>query len=221
MAVDYKYLDWDSQFFGYSIGTASISELKKEEWTTLLNDFIKMNFKLVYLYPLDDESLLILRDSNIPQVDNKITFVKKIDQNYHTEITNVASYTKKTQFNKIIELALTSGEYSRFKTDKNFKNREFEKLYTEWIKSSINKRIADDVLVYELTDGISGFVTYRTEQKKIVIGLIAVDENYKGKGIGKSLMYNVENIAIQNHIEKIEISTQEANINAVKFYKHI
>jgi dTDP-4-amino-4,6-dideoxy-D-galactose acyltransferase len=217
----YKYLPWDSSFFGFSIGEMSISNLKCNEITNLLQEISNLKLKLVYLYPLDIESIKALSNSQIPHVDNKLTFIKSVNQLNFINISCIVSYNKRNDFNKLLKLALESGKYSRFKKDKNFGNKEFARLYTEWIQNSINGKIADEVLVYNLGVDVAGFVTYKSEADKIVIGLIAVDTKYKRIGIGTSLMQTIENIAVQTGKEKIEVSTQEANFKAVSFYKHL
>ena len=50
------------------------------------------------------------------------------------------------------------------------------------------------------------------------IGLIAVDQKFKGKGIGSKMLLKAENYCFKNNILELRIPTQEENIGACKFY---
>lgn len=51
------------------------------------------------------------------------------------------------------------------------------------------------------------------------ITIIAVDEKFRCKGIGKKLLLQAENTAKQKLMKKIRLSVKDENINAVQFYK--
>jgi dTDP-4-amino-4,6-dideoxy-D-galactose acyltransferase len=212
-------LKWDTDFFGYQICKVEIENFHVDQFEGLILYLNKSNVKLVYVYPLDNISTNTLKTFEIPVIDTKITFEKEggFSLNALTSITSFVAIEKSEDLEK---LALISGEYSRFKKDIKFSNHEYFRLYKEWIRKSISREIANDVLVYKKGCNILGFVSYSiTKTSDIVIGLIAVDPKESGQGIGKLLMQAVENAAVQKNVNKIIVSTQLENIRALAFYQ--
>ena len=217
--MNIEKLNWDTAFFGYEIGKVSLKGFGVEQYEEFLEKVNKSQMRLIYVFPLDRQSVDTLLACKIPLVDTKVTF-EKADYISFKSVNNIKSYDSNEKFESIQILALLSGEYSRYRTDKNFINNEFKRLYSEWILRSINKEIASDVIIYKNADLIKGFITYKMiNDIKIVIGLIAVDKTEHGQGIGKVLMQSVENIAFQHGIKKILVSTQFKNEQALRFYK--
>lgn len=65
--------------------------------------------------------------------------------------------------------------------DKNFGENNSKKLYREWINNSLNKKIADDIVVYIYDYKIIGFLTYKASNEIATVGMIAVDKEHQGK----------------------------------------
>lgn len=213
---------WDSDFFGYPVGKIALTDFHNEQFEELVRSVKRSGMRLIYLYPLDQVSTNTLLSNRIPLVDTKITFVKSNDvfsQNNFISKGSVKSYDTNEKYETLEKLALLSGEYSRFRTDPAFSNNEYYRLYSEWIKKSVNKEVASDVIIYKDEDEIKGFVSYKlTPSKEMFIGLVAVSPLDQGKGIGKTLMKSIENIALRNGIRIILVNTQLENEQAVAFY---
>ena len=221
MQIKCKQLKWDSDFFLYKIAEAVLNDFSSKDFPDLTNYFYNKNYRLVYLYPYNNVIYVELTNCKIPFTDTKVIFHKKSNDftNKYLQDSHIATYSKDRHDDNLKELAFRSGMYSRFRLDPNFANNEFERLYTEWINRSVDGKIADEVLVYEINKVIAGFVSYKVCNKKLTIGLIAVSESYKGNGIGKSLMNKIENIASHNNVKEVEVATQLRNIEASSFYK--
>src|SRR5699024_5308942 len=71
-------------------------------------------------------------------------------------------------------------------------------------------------------DKIIGFVWFfiknNTFPKTIHVNHFVVSEEFRGKGLGKDLWEKVEEFAINNDIEDIELLVSKNNENAVNFY---
>ena len=65
---------------------------------------------------------------------------------------------------------------------------------------------------------VVGMVTFKISNEILTIGLIGVDPDFRGQNIGASLMYAVENYAIEQKVSRINVSTQGDNIGAINFY---
>ena len=117
-------------------------------------------------------------------------------------------------------MALQSGVFSRFKVDPRFPDRLFVKLFTNWIRKAVSRERAREVLVTEDGDGLTGFVTVEQWREGVSeIGLIAVCDRARGRGVGKSLVYGALRSGIRNGCFDHRVETQLANVPAQKLYE--
>ncbi len=223
MNKTYKFLPWDTRFFGYKIAFLKSNNIESNALQIILNKLKSEQFKLIYWYVAPDDT--VSNDSakiiGAKLVDEKITYIKNIS-NYSSSPKiplNIYSINTSFQNNKLKSLALQSGEFSRFRIDNNFKNNEFEKLYTTWIEKSIKRIIAKDVLVYKKHNNISGLITIGIKNKRGNIGLVAVDKNARGKSIGEKIMHSAISKFIEWNLKYIQVVTQKANKIGCKFYE--
>lgn len=200
-----EFLEWDSNFFSMKIGMFFVNKN-----INILN--VIKDFDLIYLYS-DKDNLAF------PLVDKKVTFEI---ENLHNIVTqkdnNIHFYNKNDNYSEILNLSYQCGEYSRFKTDKNFKNGEYEKLYKEWIDKSISKEIAKEILVYKIYNKIAGFATIGVKNNVLEIGLVGVDKNYRGIGLGIALIDATILRAKNLGYSSLQVVTQLDNLPAVNLY---
>ena len=224
MKIDIKIKNWDSDFFNIRIAEASVNDFKIKNYRELRELFLRDEIELVYLYPEDAVS-----DNSFSRLqlftDTKLVFSKSLGSKkdnlnpiYSTH-EDLSDYMIDKWYPDLLELAFSSGIFSRFRLDPGFRNNEFKRLYTEWLDQSINKIIADKVIVSRgQNNEITGFVTYKESEKSVKIGLIAVSEKERGKGIGKKLLDYVEAKALDSGYEEIIVETQARNSSATNFY---
>src|SRR5690606_14128178 len=79
--------------------------------------------------------------------------------------------------------------------------------------------IAHEVLVFLENSVPSGFVTLGEKKDRADIGIIAVDQNHRGKGIGKALMSSAEKWASDKGYNSIQVVTQGDNVPACLLYE--
>jgi dTDP-4-amino-4,6-dideoxy-D-galactose acyltransferase len=207
-------LEWDSDFFGYPVGQIQIEKPDLENISNAIKNSIE--FKLIYLISPQRIDFSV---AGLKLVDIKTRLRKQIKSKPDYSFQKIHEYTG-GEDDQLKNLALQSGIYSRFKRDSNFINGEFEKLYLKWISDSINKTIADKVIVYkEPGSCCNGFVTLKFKNNFSEIGLIAVDEKSRGKGAAKSLLAFTDHQTIKEGLNKIEVVTQFENLPARKLYE--
>ena len=74
-----------------------------------------------------------------------------------------------------------------------------------------------ETLVYSEGDIIKGFISVEFSEEA-VIGLFAVDETMRGKGIGRLLLNQAEYISKNKGYNNLKIPTQKKNFGACGFY---
>ncbi|MBJ2174576.1 GNAT family N-acetyltransferase [Aureibaculum sp. A20] len=217
---EYEHLSWDSDFFGFKIAKIKIDR-DFNQLQDLLNKLKhRESYKLVYVFTKDEILNLDFIDKyNGKLVDRKVTYSKYVNENNLISLDFINKYQSGKVDSILIDLAIQSGEFSRFKIDDKIETDKFEELYQLWVRNSIDKKIAKEVFVYSENE-ILGFITVGVKNEKANIGLIAVDHNARGKGIGKKLMVRAERWAVNTDYNEIQVVTQGNNKSACNFYEN-
>jgi dTDP-4-amino-4,6-dideoxy-D-galactose acyltransferase len=213
-------LGWDSQFFGYPVAQIVFDLPEIDNLDYLIQDIKEKGIRLTYFFvPPSNQEL----NKNIVKkggvlVDQKTLFSKTVQ--VHSKFTNkIIEYENTFPNEKLIELGLQAGIFSRFRTDINFQNKEFERLYTRWLENSVNKTIAFKTILALNEKDIVGLVTLGRKNNYADIGLIAVDKDYIGKGIGTDLIHFADNLASEMKFEELKVVTQLQNTRACNLYE--
>ncbi len=210
-----QYLEWDSNFFEKRVGSLLLEDANQFSYNEL-NQFdlvyIIANEGIEYNFLIDNSSFLL--------VDNKITYSKKLIAEPPYD-SNVATFLKEDVITKQLQnIAIQSGVYSRFNIDPNISEDQFHQLYSIWLTNSVSRKIAKEVLVYKKESDIAGLITLGIKNNKADIGIIAVEEKYRGNKIGTKLLEAAGFWAQQNfNLEEIQVVTQQANLQACLFYE--
>lgn len=212
-----KELEWDSKFFGYPIG--EIIEIENSFSKSLISvkgDYIFLVCKVNSNAQFDNE---ICKKNGGILVDEKVTFTFRFDKKLDVQKQNNCTHIFKpeTSRNKLYDLAFQSGEFSRFKLDPNFRDNEFEKLYKAWIDNSIDKLIANMVIIDDLST-TTGVLTLGEKNGAADIGILAVDHSMRGRGIGRKLIERAFYESLKMGYSEITVSTQKKNEKACHFY---
>jgi len=213
-------LDWDSNFFNFNVGR--ITGLIKEKQDIQNVEFlIEENKNKLSYYSTSKELPTFVFESkklDIVLVDKKTTYSKSINSDLEIN-KSISTIDNKTPEEKLIDLAIQSGIYSRFNVDKKIGKEKFEEMYGLWMINSINHKIAKEVFIFTENEDIAGFVTLGEKNNRADIGIIAVDNLFRGKGIGKTLMTSAEKWFSNSGYKSIQVVTQGDNIPACKLYE--
>lgn len=200
-----EHLKWDSEFFGRKIGKLEIKG--GDEIVVALNENIK-KFDLVYIF--SDRKL----NQSYNLVDIKVKFQKKVGNKFADK--NIVSFNSSLHnYEELLKLAYQSGHDSRFLKDPFFGEIAFKKLYKTWVDKSIESSQMT-ILLYVKKNKIIGFVSFKDENTKSNIELIAVNPKARGQGVGNKLLDAVE--AKLKRDALLTVPTQETNTKAYNFY---
>jgi dTDP-4-amino-4,6-dideoxy-D-galactose acyltransferase len=179
----------------------------------------KNKFELIYIHHFSDNGTPIKSRLPIGHFqDRKIIYSKLINGSAMLS-KEINIYTEKNANDKLVELALQCGEFSRFKRDKNFKQKSYEHLYTKWIQNSTNRKLAFCVLVYGDIQAPDGFITIQKNGDEAHVGLFAVSNHSRNNGIGKKLMSAAEYFAQKHNFDTLSVTTQADNKQACRLYE--
>ena len=219
----YTILHFDSNLFGYAVGRIN-SDVNPINLSNTLKTARREGLRLLYWFvdPKDDKALEVAQKYSGCLASEKVTYrlhAARIKRPM-LPIQEVSVYKHTNLTKEIRSLALQCGIFSRFATDRHFVRKEYIKLYTIWIKKSVNRAIAFTVLVYrDFTKKVRGFITLERKNKEGHIGLFVVDKNFRGRSIGNFLMQEALRIFVRNSFREILVTTQDENLAARTFYK--
>lgn len=154
--------------------------------------------------------------------DIKITFTSdltSLDEASFISTDVVTKHLKLLDYSDVESLAIQSGKYSRFSMDPNISQKQFVNLYKAWIRKSLNPNDADEVLVIRGGDRIVGMATLTDQNSRGTIGLIAVDREFRGNGLGEKLVRAAQINFISKGYEISQVVTQKMNYPACTLYR--
>lgn len=138
----------------------------------------------------------------------------------------IRPYQSGASVEKLKELAVTSGAYSRFNVDQQIPRAGYHAMFHAWMDNSLSRKVADEVFV--AIDGESGqevgFVTVKCKHRNVNIGLLAVQESYRRAGLATALLSRAALWAVEQlgsaSDATMDVVTQGANEAACKCYEH-
>lgn len=208
-------LKWDSDFFAIRVGKAIINTQKSMDDLLSQKDNLSSLYDLLYVF---SKTGLELSLSNAILIDQKVVYSLNISSPCGALNDNIIDYQSDALSPDLVELALASGEFSRFKLDKNFPKDTYEKLYTCWIDQSIKHIIATEVFCYMNAGSPVGLLTLKRNGNSATIGLVATNSKFRGRGIGRALLTHTKNYCFNKGVNTLTVATQLQNKPACSLY---
>ncbi len=218
--MDIEYLPWDSDFFQVKAGRAFLKSHEISDFSSFYQMLEELSYTLVYLFadePIDEKTC---KQYPLQLTDKKTTYIKTINKGYwHPSVFSVDTNTSELNKKKLIELAYQSGIYSRFRIDERMGDKVYKAIYKQWMLNSLNRTIAFDVLAYAKENEFAGMITLGEKNNRADIGLIAIDEHFRGMGIATKLIQAAENVFYKKGYSSLQVVTQGDNFPACKLYE--
>lgn len=217
---DIERMEWDSKFFGYPVCRIVFDHNGADFVEDLFIRLSLEKIRLTYLFvPISEaRTNAFLSGKNIQIIDQKVTF-QKTTAKVPKSVSGLSEYKGTEMNDQLIKLVLQAGIYSRFRIDANFTNGEYERLYSEWLKKSLSKELALKTFIAENGSNITGIATLVSKADFAEIGLIAVDERYRGRGIAPGLIHFAESAALSMGYTELKVVTQLHNRGACQLYE--
>lgn len=226
--------EWDSAHFGFSVATINSKELAQPDLERTLVLANQLGYTLIY-WPTKiqhsiDDSLIQRYGGNL--VDCKTTYGMNLTkENLSREAmiqpvasdVEIRSYTSATYEcdQRMRDLAIAAGKWSRFAVDSRIERERYESLYTIWLERSLRRELADEVLVAYAKNSSEpiGIVTLLKNRNIGSVELIAVSTEHRGQGIGKKLMQAGEQWMRDQGCSYARVVTQKDNLPACRLYE--
>ena len=202
-------MKWDSDFFGYPVAKLNTDQESFDEERLAKQS---SSYRLVYV-----TSPTPITDHRLVCGDTKVVFSKKPMD--HGPTSNVVEVLD-AQMAEAKEIGRQSGAWSRFALDKRFNTEAFGRLYDTWVERSVRKEIAFKTLTILQDSTMAGLITLAEDNPSTSsIGLFAVADGFRGKGIGKQLLKAADTISFKRGYTQLNVATQGKNQVAREVYQ--
>lgn len=117
----------------------------------------------------------------------------------------------------LLGIARDDYDVSRFHLDPQIPDTMAGRIKRDWLAACLDGERGDRVLVAAGDDGPAGFLAVLRTPATQVIDLIAVRAAARGTGAGRALVSHL----LAESGETVEVGTQIANVNALRFYESL
>jgi dTDP-4-amino-4,6-dideoxy-D-galactose acyltransferase len=226
----FRWLEWDSNHFGLRVARLLDPHLPVDTLRHLLTEADQAGLQLVY-WPADP-SLPVTADWFAPWsgflADRKVVYRRSVREWSPPPATRAPDGVAIHEFPRgpatpeLIALAIAAGEYSRFRRDERLDPTKFRALFEIWIDRSTQRELADVVLVATDESGHTvGLVTVAVREGVGDIGLVAVRESCRGRGVGTRLVNTALAWMQQAGVGESTVVTQRENLAACRLYEQL
>lgn len=216
----FSLLDWDSTLFGFPVARLHVEAISPQGMLPALDDMRAASVRLAYITvpSAAHASVSLLLAAGARPLGTRRVYHKAVPGESHGVVAESLRGQPSTP--ELESLALDSGAHSRFKRDTLMPVGVFETLYRTWMRRSLSGEIAADVLVWRDEQRVAGMVTVGAPNTEgtVAIGLVAVGEKYRRRGVGRQLMRAVDAWAATRGASAVAVVTQGENHAACGLY---
>jgi len=218
-----KYLEWDSNFFGFNIGRIDIGKnlLDRKILDAAISESVKKNIKCLYLeIPFGPpEILAYCSEKKFLLTDFRIIISKILSEKTNIVSDNITCKLENKFYPALEKIAIQISKQSRYIYDPKFGIEWSSRLYKEWVRKSFCEKFCDDFIIYIDNQEPVGIITLKVKDGVPFIDLLGVLNNKQGKGIGRNLIDNAEKKLYETGYRVLKVITQGHNIKALRLYQ--
>lgn len=224
------FLDWDSDFFGFKMGSVDLSGIpaynySESAWQETVAEAHRQGYQFL-LCQIDATAQLCanrILESGARIGDILMTFRRDLaPASWSTAGDSAIGEATEQDLPALFEMAAASFGYSRFLQDSRFEPEKARQLYRNWLAQSYQK---ERVLVAKSASdpgaAVLGFISLGLDcgTGPAVIRLLATHPDARGMGVGNRLMARVFDLALQAGLQAVQVGTQINNYGAIRFYE--
>lgn len=223
-------LSWDTNFFSLPIGRITTPVLDDDLVAVTLDQARQDGIRCLYFEadPNDLTTVTTVEKNNFHLVDVRVVLECPFKNHpspfwsYPTPSELVVTPAVETDLQRLEDIAMEVGQFSRFTFDRNFKPDD-KRLYRLWIKNSYNG-FADVVYVarWENSGGDAvGLITCVMRDGVSHIQLAGGHHEHRQMGVGTGLVQAALDWAKGQNAIKMQVVTQARNVPAQRLYQQM
>tara|TARA_B100001971_G_C18157281_1_gene519301 strand:+ start:113 stop:1024 length:912 start_codon:yes stop_codon:yes gene_type:complete len=225
--INYGISNWDTKFFGMKCSWIDLIDISND--CVVIRDLLELYSEFETKNNIEFSVAKINRNQ-VKVIDElKIIGYKIIEETttyYYSSLNQPIAnddrnirVAEKSDLENLKRIVIQT-DNTRFHNDKIFSKKKVDEFRKTWIINLFSDH-EKKVYVYTIHDNVVGFVTVESNNKgnkEGVLKLIAVDNKYRGKGIGTSLVKTALKW-FNNNCRISFITTQTSNYPSNKMYQ--
>ena len=225
-----RLLDWDSAFFGRRIARVIDSQLDSEKMDQVLQFARAESVECIYCL-VDDGDLKSIRcveKVGFRCMDVRITRELPMANRPGEEagqVSDAVGFYREADWKALRAIARSSHGATRFYHDPEFHQEKCDALYERWLANACaNARVDENEKVLVVREGgrAVGYATCECESTGIgLIGLIAIAEAARGRGLGELLVRSVLAWFHKQQMESVRVISQVRNVESARLYERL
>ena len=220
--IQTELLQWDSQFFGFGVARIHAVPADDESLGVALASLKAEGIRLAY-WQTDPEDAASNRAAAqhggvLVNMRAELSAAVIVEGN-DPDVEIIGTDAAEDDHARLHELALQSGEQSRFRLDQRIPEQSWATLYRLWMDASLAGEQADAVLVRRRQGRISGMITVSATGTEGEIGLFGVAAEARGQGVGSALLDDAMHWFAAKGCAVARVATQGENAIARRVYE--
>ena len=212
-----QFLEWDSGFFGFRIANVMDPHLTRDRLEHIERWCAQERIRCLYLLAGGDdaETAELAGGHGFRFVDIRAEYECRLEvrQDPAPEIRRAVP----EDIPALAQIARNSHTQTRFYFDGQFPRDRCDALYSTWIEKSC-RGYAKAVLVAECDGKPAGYITGNWNGQSGQIGLLAVADWARGRGLGRTLVRSALQLFRELDIRTVKVVTQGRNIQSQRLY---
>ena len=218
-----RFLEWDSEFFGYRIARLQQSSLSEEALQEALAWCRRERIDCLYfLGDPDPATVALAEEARFRLVDVRITLEAHPQDAPPPSQGAPIRPSMPADISRLRSIAAASHLGSRFYRDGHFPAERCGDLYSTWIEQSCGAE-GTQVLVAEFSGKAAGYVSChkatRDAAKEGSIGLLGVADEAQNRGFGSNLVLHALAWFRDQRVNSVTVVTQGHNVAGQRLYQ--
>ena len=225
-----EFLAWDSHHFSRRIGRLSCAVQTEQECQLILEEARSQSLDCIYLL-LDADDATGIRSAQragFQMVDIRLTLGRELHGGLESNIVIPTGAILRRAAEKDLPalqaIARQSHTDTRFFADPHFDPARSAEMYAVWIANCLlTKASLEDlsgvVWVPEIDTQPCGYLTCSLENDLGQIGLLGIAPQWRGQGLGLTLMYTALSWFQAAGAHRVQVVTQGRNLPALHLYQ--
>lgn len=219
-----RRLDWDSQFFGLSMGRLYAENLTDEQLEAALTNARagKLKFVEIFCDISDGQSIFFSESRGFHLADIRILFEKNLKEDMeHISLPANLDFKKAGEEDIDHLKTISKGLFrdSRYYQYNKFDSKIVDSLYQTWIEKAVLGKFDDECYCLFNNKKILAFCSLKYNNHAASIGLFAVNSSYNKKGFGSLILKSVFHLLTNRGITLLTCITQGRNSGAMRLYQ--
>jgi dTDP-4-amino-4,6-dideoxy-D-galactose acyltransferase len=218
-----RFLEWDSEFFGFRIARIQQSRLDKEALAQSLAWCRRERIDCLYFLADPDPLTIALAEAaQFHLVDIRVTLeARRQDAPPPAAGASIRPWMP-ADIGRLRSIAASAHRDSRFYRDGHFPEKRCDDLYSTWIEQSCGAD-GTQVFVAEFEQRAAGYVSCHAADHATAgegsIGLLGVADDARDRGFGRNLVLHALEWFRNRSIPSVTVVTQGHNVAAQRLYQ--